>query len=143
MFQQLLKQFLQKFVKNMGRQPQTRKEWMDIQNEAVQYINKTKGVPKKDVPPFQGWRPEIVGKDALEKRAEMKSLADAFARSRYGSKLTDLPNKKRFEMEDLATQELKKKTTSKEKTRMDKIEDASKKLDDVMKESKKLPLRIY
>ena len=61
---------LQKFVKNMGRQPQTRKEWMDIQNEAVQYINKTKGVPKKDIPPFQGWNPKIVKKGGMEELLE-------------------------------------------------------------------------
>jgi hypothetical protein len=52
MFQQLLKQFLQKFVKTMGRGPNTRAEWMQIQDEAVRHLNKTKGAPsiKKDIP---------------------------------------------------------------------------------------------
>ena len=55
MFQQLLKQFLQKFVKNMGRQPQNRAEWMRIQDEAVRYLNKTKGAPPITKKPFQGF----------------------------------------------------------------------------------------
>ena len=36
------------------------KEWMSIQNNAVRELNKTKGVPKKDVPPFQGWTPKVI-----------------------------------------------------------------------------------
>ena len=60
MFQQLLKQFLQKFVKNMGRQPQTPGEWMEIQNQAVRYLNKTKGAPPIKKEPFQGFNPKVI-----------------------------------------------------------------------------------
>ena len=60
MFQQLLKQFLQKFVKNMGRQPQTPGEWMRIQDEAVRYLNKTKGAPPITKKPFQGFNPRVI-----------------------------------------------------------------------------------
>jgi len=38
----------------------------------------------------------------------MKELADAFARQKYGRTLTDLPDVKRFEMEDLAIKSLSK-----------------------------------
>jgi len=41
-------------------------------------------------------------------RSKMKKLADAYARWKHGTKLSDLPNSKRFEMEDLAIKELKK-----------------------------------
>ena len=42
-FQKVMNKLLQQFVKVNGRNPQTPKEWMDIQNEAVQYFNLTKG----------------------------------------------------------------------------------------------------
>ena len=50
MFQKLVQLFLQKFVKNMGRGPGTPAEWMEIQDQAVRHLNKTKGAPpiKKD-----------------------------------------------------------------------------------------------
>jgi hypothetical protein len=64
MFQKLVQLFLQKFVKNMGRGPQNPAEWMQIQDEAVRYLNKTKGAPSIKKDPFQGWDPKIVGKDA-------------------------------------------------------------------------------
>ena len=61
MFQKLVQLFLQKFVKNMGRGPNTPFEWMEIQNEAVRMLNKTKGVPSgPKKPPFQGWKPKII-----------------------------------------------------------------------------------
>ena len=41
-------------------------------------------------------------------RSKMKELADAFARQKYGRTLTDLPDVKRFEMEDLAIKSLSK-----------------------------------
>ena len=41
-------------------------------------------------------------------RSKMKELADAFARQKYGRILTDLPDVKRFEMEDLAIKSLSK-----------------------------------
>ena len=61
MLQKLLKQFLKEFIEINRRNPQTPGEWMEIQNQAVRHLNKTKGVPagpKK--PPFQGWKPEVI-----------------------------------------------------------------------------------
>ena len=47
----------------MGREPQTPAEWMGIQDDAVRYLNKTKGAPSIKKDPFQGWDPKIVGKE--------------------------------------------------------------------------------
>ena len=61
MLQKLLKQFLKEFIKINRRHPQTPGEWMEIQNQAVRHLNKTKGVPagpKK--PPFQGFTPKVI-----------------------------------------------------------------------------------
>lgn len=55
MYKKLFQKFLREFQLVWGRSPQTPKEWMEVQDDVVRYINKTKGVPKKDVPPFQGW----------------------------------------------------------------------------------------
>jgi hypothetical protein len=46
-------------------------------------------------------------------RSKMKKLADAFARQKYGRTLTDLPDVKRFEMEDLAIKSLSKNIENK------------------------------
>ena len=51
----------QQFVHRTGREPMTPSEWMSIQNSAVNYLNKTKGVPpgpKKS--PFQGFTPKVI-----------------------------------------------------------------------------------
>ena len=45
MFQKLVQQFLRRFFQTMGREPQTRAEWMQIQDQAVRHLNKTKGAP--------------------------------------------------------------------------------------------------
>ena len=52
MFQKLVQQFLQRFIKTMGRGPQNRAEWMQIQDQAVRHLNKTKGAPSitKNIP---------------------------------------------------------------------------------------------
>ena len=60
MFQKLVQQFLQKFVKVMGRGPQNRAEWMQIQDQAVRHLNKTKGAPSIKKEPFQGWNPRVI-----------------------------------------------------------------------------------
>ena len=58
-FQKLVNFLYKQFVKEMGREPATPKEIMDIQNEAVQYFNKTKGVPQgAPKTPFQGFTPK-------------------------------------------------------------------------------------
>ena len=41
-FQKVVNKLFQQFIRQWGREPQTPKEWMDLQNEAVQYFNKTK-----------------------------------------------------------------------------------------------------
>ena len=45
MFQKLVQLFLQRFVQSMGREPMTPAEWMEIQDQAVRHLNKTKGAP--------------------------------------------------------------------------------------------------
>ena len=52
MFQKLVQQFLRRFFRTMGREPQTRAEWMQIQDQAVRHLNKTKGAPSitKNIP---------------------------------------------------------------------------------------------
>ena len=63
MFQKLVQLFLQRFVQSMGRGPGTPAEWMEIQDQAVRHLNKTKGAPSIKKDPFQGWNPKIVGKE--------------------------------------------------------------------------------
>jgi len=64
MFKQIFQQFLKRFFQTMGREPLNPAEWMSIQDDAVRYLNKTKGAPSIKKEPFQGWDPKIVGKDA-------------------------------------------------------------------------------
>jgi hypothetical protein len=76
-FQKLVNKLFQQFIKLNGREPQTPKEWMDIQNEAVQFFNKTKGVPPGPAkPPFQGWKPKVIpggkGIESLLKSGDVK-----------------------------------------------------------------------
>ena len=73
MFQKLVQLFLQRFVQSMGRGPGTPAEWMEIQDQAVRHLNKTKGAPSIKKDPFQGWDPKIVGK---EKIVEEKMIQD-------------------------------------------------------------------
>ena len=47
----------------MGREPLNPAEWMSIQDDAVRYLNKTKGAPSIKKDPFQGFTPKIVGKE--------------------------------------------------------------------------------
>ena len=61
MYNKLFQQFLQKFIKTMGREPQTPGELMEIQNQAVRYLNKTKGAPSiKKEPWHHGWTPKVI-----------------------------------------------------------------------------------
>ena len=43
MFKYLLELFTKQFIKKAGRPPQTTAEMMSIQNQVVNFINKTKG----------------------------------------------------------------------------------------------------
>ena len=61
MFKQIFQQFLRRFFRDMGRAPSTPKEWMEIQNQAVRHLNKTKGAPSiKKEPWHQGWTPKVI-----------------------------------------------------------------------------------
>ena len=60
-FQKLVNKLFKQFTLHYGREPQTPAEWMSIQNEAVQYFNKTKGVPPgSKKPPFKGFTPKVI-----------------------------------------------------------------------------------
>ena len=63
MFQKIFQHFLKRFFQTMGREPLNPAEWMSIQDDAVRYLNKTKGAPSIKKDPFQGWNPKIVGKE--------------------------------------------------------------------------------
>ena len=86
MFKRLLEYFTKKFIKDVGRSPQTTQELMSIQDDVVRYINKTKGVPEgSPKPPFQGFKPTVIEggkskkgidtlfKDSPERIAKMKA----------------------------------------------------------------------
>ena len=61
MLKQLLEYFTKQFIKRVGRKPQTAAEMMSIQDDAVRYLNKTKGVPEgPKKPPFQGFTPKVI-----------------------------------------------------------------------------------
>ena len=72
MFKRLLEYFTKKFIKDVGRSPQTTQELMSIQNEVVRYINLTKGKGitgsvrtsagdvKPIADPFQGFKPTVI-----------------------------------------------------------------------------------
>ena len=77
MYKKLFDQFLKRFFLANGREPQSPREWMSIQDDVVRFLNKTKGVPpgpKK--PPFQGWKPEVIqggkGIQSLIKSGDVK-----------------------------------------------------------------------
>ena len=103
-FQKVLNRLFRQFILRNGREPQTPKEWMDLQNEAVQYFNRTKGAPlKPKAPPFQGWKPEVIqggkGIESLIKSGDVKkgvapkttakTLADKKDRSLLFSEATE------------------------------------------------------
>ena len=94
MFQKLVQLFLQKFVKNMGRGPGTPAEWMEIQDQAVRHLNKTKGAPPIKKDPFQGWDPKIVGKE--EEKIGIEKLLEGPVRSKgpKGDRIWDFSQKK-------------------------------------------------
>ena len=87
-FQKVMNQLLQQFVKVNGRNPQTPKEYMDLQNKAVQFFNKTKGDPKKLTPqsmineryraanPFIGFKPKVIEGGKGSKKDLKKTVED-------------------------------------------------------------------
>ena len=77
LFAKLKNKYFQQFIRMWGREPQSAKEWMSIQDNAVRELNKTKGVPPGPVkPPFQGWKPEVIqggkGIESLLKSGDVK-----------------------------------------------------------------------
>ena len=71
-FQKVINFLYKRFVQEMGREPATPKEIMDIQDEAVRHFNKTKGVPQgAPKPSFQGFKPTVIEggkpKEGIEK----------------------------------------------------------------------------
>ena len=81
LFAKLRNKYFQEFIRTWGREPQTPREWMEIQNLAVRELNKTKGVPSGPKKPWhQGWKPEVIqgGKgieSLLESGAVKKGVA--------------------------------------------------------------------
>ena len=102
LLQKLFQKYLRKFFLTEGRSPGTPKEWMDIQDLAVREINKTKGVPKKDIPPFQGWNPKIVKKGGIEELLEGPVRSEGpkgdriwdFSKPKKKGEVIDFPKKK-------------------------------------------------
>jgi len=60
LFTKIFNRFLARFVQINGREPMTPQEMMNIQNEAVRYLNKTKGAPPITKKPFQGFTPKVI-----------------------------------------------------------------------------------
>ena len=103
LLQKLFQKYLKEFFRIEGRGPGTPKEWMDIQDLAVREINKTKGVPKKDIPPFQGWTPKIVKKGGIEELLEGPVTSTGskgtrtwdFSKPKKKGEVIDFPKKRR------------------------------------------------
>ena len=61
LFAKLKNKYFQQFIRLWGREPQSAKEWMTIQDNAVRELNKTKGVPGGPKKPWhQGWNPQVI-----------------------------------------------------------------------------------
>jgi hypothetical protein len=93
LFQKIFQQYLKRFFVTMGREPQTPAEWMQIQDDAVRYLNKTKGAPSIKKDPFQGFDPKIVGK---EEKITIDEVLKGPVRSKgpKGDRIWDLSQKK-------------------------------------------------
>ena len=92
-FQKVVNKLFQQFIRQWGREPQTPKEWMDLQNEAVRHFNRTKGVPSTPkAPPFQGWKPKVIpGGKGIESLLE---TGDVMIGTAPKTKLSTLEGKK-------------------------------------------------
>ena len=89
MYKLFFEKFLQQFIKDVGRKPQTTKEWMSIQDDVVRYINKTKGVPEgAPKPPFQGFTPKVIegGKSKEGIGTLLKDSPEAIAKIKADNK---------------------------------------------------------
>ena len=92
-FQSLVNKLFREFTLRMGREPQTPREWMEIQNEAVRHFNRTKGVPSTPkAPPFQGFKPKVIqGGKGIESLLESGAVKKGVAPK---TKLSTLEGKK-------------------------------------------------
>ena len=97
MFKQIFQHFLRRFFQTMGREPLNPAEWMSIQDDAVRYLNKTKGAPSIKKDPFQGWDPKIVGKEPIvEEKIGIEELLKGPVRSKgpKGDRIWDFSEKR-------------------------------------------------
>ena len=95
-FQKLMNRLFREFTLRMGREPQTPKEWMDIQNEAVRHFNKTKGVPPsaQEYTRFQGWTPKVIPGGKKEGIESLLETGDVTIGTAPKTKLSTLEGKK-------------------------------------------------
>ena len=97
LFQKIFQQFLRRFFTDMGREPMTPAEWMEIQDQAVRHLNKTKGAPSIKKDPFQGFDPKIVGKEPIvEEKIGIEELLKGPVRSKgpKGDRIWDFSEKR-------------------------------------------------
>ena len=81
-FQKVVNFLYRRFVQEMGREPATAKEIMDIQNEAVRYFNKTKGAPlTSKKPAFQGFTPKVIEGGKKEGIAAIENINNQFKKA--------------------------------------------------------------
>ena len=88
-FQKVVNFLYRRFVQEMGREPATTKEIMDIQDEAVRHFNKTKGVPQgAPKPSFQGFKPTVIegGKSKEGIGTLLKDSPEAIAKMKADNK---------------------------------------------------------
>ena len=75
LFQKIFNRFFKQFINQWGREPQTPAEWMRIQDDAVRYLNKTKGAPSIKKEPTKV--PSIKKEPTLQDVLEGKTIEDA------------------------------------------------------------------
>ena len=105
-FQKVVNFLYRRFVQEMGREPATTKEIMDIQNEAVRHFNKTKGVPQgAPKPSFQGFKPTVIegGKSKEGIGTLLEDSPEAIAKMKADNKaaVERLKKKRQEAMDDM------------------------------------------
>jgi hypothetical protein len=125
-FQKVLNRLFKQFALRNGREPQTPKEWMDIQNEAVQFFNRTKGVPPGPAaPPFQGWKPEVIqGGKGIESLLESGAVKKGVAPK---TKLSTLEGKKTKQDEFINKEQWIAKKKAENKAAIERFKEKTKK----------------
>ena len=83
---------------------------LDLRQQRAAEFERKSNLPKPEISPWQAAEGGRVGFDAGgigdSNRSKIKRLADTFAKWKYGTPLSKLTDKKRFEMEDLAIKKL-------------------------------------